>query len=196
MRPSCSSCGTRCDAGRPRDQERELFDTTLRDGWRSRTVSRQSCRRRVMRNPFGLGDQPVRCARHPGPRRHRWPGWRRACCGWRGLARRSAPSARWPALRARARACWGRPPIRSGCKSSGMGLGAAGGIAGGIGGLANLWRHRRQSLSDAARLASNAGRVVGGVVAAVADNDALKQAGGYLGRQARPGAVSIRCSRR
>ena len=37
-----------------------------------------------------------------------------------------------------------------------------------------------QSLSDAARLASNAGRVVGGV-GSIADSDALKQAGGWLG---------------
>ena len=45
----------------------------------------------------------------------------------------------------------------------GMGLGAAGGIAGGIGGLANLAGTGVQSLTDAARLASNVGRVVGGV---------------------------------
>ena len=62
----------------------------------------------------------------------------------------------------------------------GMGLGAAGGIAGGIGGLANLASTGVNSLSDAARLASNAGRVVGGV-GAMADNDVLKQAGGWLG---------------
>ena len=62
----------------------------------------------------------------------------------------------------------------------GMGLGAAGGIAGGIGGLANLWGTGVQSLGDAARLASNAGRVVGGV-GQVADNDVLRQAGGWLG---------------
>ena len=61
-----------------------------------------------------------------------------------------------------------------------MGLGAAGGIAGGIGGLANLWSTGVQSLGDAARLASNAGRVVGGV-GAIADNDVLRQAGGWLG---------------
>jgi hypothetical protein len=62
----------------------------------------------------------------------------------------------------------------------GMGLGAAGGIAGGIGGLANLASTGVQSLGDAARLASNAGRVVGGV-GAIADNDVLRQAGGWLG---------------
>lgn len=62
----------------------------------------------------------------------------------------------------------------------GMGLGAAGGIAGGIGGLANLWSSGVSSLGDAARLASNAGRVVGGV-GAIADNDVLRQAGGWLG---------------
>jgi hypothetical protein len=62
----------------------------------------------------------------------------------------------------------------------GMGLGAAGGIAGGLGGLANLWSSGVQSLGDAARLASNAGRVVGGV-GAIADNDIVRQAGGWLG---------------
>ena len=62
----------------------------------------------------------------------------------------------------------------------GMGLGAAGGIAGGIGGLANLAGTGINSLGDAARLASNAGRVVGGV-GAIADNDVLRQAGGWLG---------------
>jgi hypothetical protein len=65
-------------------------------------------------------------------------------------------------------------------RKAGMGLGAAGGIAGGIGGIANLAGTGVQSLSDAARLASNAGRVVGGV-GSIADNDALKQAGGWLG---------------
>jgi hypothetical protein len=62
----------------------------------------------------------------------------------------------------------------------GMGLGAAGGIAGGLGGLSNLWSSGVSSLGDAARLASNAGRVVGGV-GAIADNDVLRQAGGWLG---------------
>ena len=62
----------------------------------------------------------------------------------------------------------------------GMGLGAAGGIAGGIGGLSNLFSTGVNSLSDAARLASNAGRVVGGI-GSIADSDVLRQAGGYLG---------------
>jgi hypothetical protein len=62
----------------------------------------------------------------------------------------------------------------------GLGLGAAGGIAGGVGGLAKLWSSGVTSLSDAARLASTAGRVVGGV-GAVADNDVLREAGGWLG---------------
>jgi hypothetical protein len=65
-------------------------------------------------------------------------------------------------------------------KRLGMGLGAAGGIAGGIGGLANLASTGVTSLGDAARLASNAGRVVGGV-GAIADSDVLRQAGGWLG---------------
>lgn len=62
----------------------------------------------------------------------------------------------------------------------GMGLGAAGGIAGGVGGLANLWGTGVNSLSDAARLASSAGRVVGGV-GSLAGSDVLGQAGGWLG---------------
>ena len=65
-------------------------------------------------------------------------------------------------------------------KKLGMGLGAAGGIAGGIGGIANLAGSGINSLGDAARLASNAGRVVGGV-GSIADNDILRQAGGWLG---------------
>ena len=65
-------------------------------------------------------------------------------------------------------------------RKAGLGLGAAGGIAGGIGGLANLASTGVNSLSDAARLASNAGRVVGGV-GRLSNNDVLRQAGGYLG---------------
>lgn len=65
-------------------------------------------------------------------------------------------------------------------RKAGLGLGAAGGIAGGIGGLANLASTGVNSLSDAARLASNAGRVVGGV-GRLSHNDVLRQAGGYLG---------------
>ena len=65
-------------------------------------------------------------------------------------------------------------------RKAGLGLGAAGGIAGGIGGLANLASTGVNSLSDAARLASNAGRVVGGV-GRLSNNDILRQAGGYLG---------------
>ena len=59
-------------------------------------------------------------------------------------------------------------------------LGAAGGIAGGVGGLSNLWSSGINSLGDAARLASNAGRVVGGI-GTLADSDVLRQGAGYLG---------------
>ena len=59
-------------------------------------------------------------------------------------------------------------------------LGAAGGIAGGVGGLSNLWSSGISSLGDAARLASNAGRVVGGI-GTLADSDVLRQGAGYLG---------------
>ena len=65
-------------------------------------------------------------------------------------------------------------------RKAGLGLGAAGGIAGGIGGLANLANTGINSLGDAARLASNAGRVVGGV-GSLSNNDMLRRAGGYLG---------------
>ena len=61
-----------------------------------------------------------------------------------------------------------------------QGLGAAGGIAGGVGGLTNLWSTGINSLGDAARLASNAGRVTGGL-GTLSDSDVLRQAGGYLG---------------
>ena len=68
----------------------------------------------------------------------------------------------------------------------GLGLSAAGGIAGGAGGLANLWNTGITSVSDAAKLASNAGRVVGGV-GQVADSDALKQAASYLSASGQAG---------
>ena len=69
----------------------------------------------------------------------------------------------------------------------GLGLGAVGGIAGGVGGLANLWGTGINSLSDAAQLAGNAGRVVGGI-GTVADSDVLKQAGTYLSAAGQGGA--------
>ena len=69
----------------------------------------------------------------------------------------------------------------------GMGLGAAGAITGGVSGLANLWGTGLNSVSDAARLASNAGRIAGGVGQA-ADNDALKQAASYLSATGQAGS--------
>ena len=63
----------------------------------------------------------------------------------------------------------------------GMGLGAVGGIAGGVGGLANLWGTGVQSLSDAAKLASSAGKITGALGSA-SGNDALRQASRYLGQ--------------
>ena len=101
--------------------------------------------------------------------------------------RRSAAWARSPAWPARVPVCSGRRRIRSGCNGLGMGLGAAGGIAGGLGGLSNLWSSGIGSLGDAARLASNAGRVVGGI-GTLSDSDVLRQAGGYLGAAGQLGA--------
>lgn len=69
----------------------------------------------------------------------------------------------------------------------GLGLGAAGGIAGGVGGLANLASTGVNSLSDVARLAGNAGRVVGGAGAA-SDQDLLRDIGGYLSAAGQGGA--------
>lgn len=64
---------------------------------------------------------------------------------------------------------------------AGLGLGALGGVLGGVGGLANLWGTGVQSLSDAARLASSAGKITGALGSA-SGNDALRQASRYLGQ--------------
>ena len=63
---------------------------------------------------------------------------------------------------------------------AGQVLGAVGGLAGGASGLANLWGTGINSLSDAARLASSAGKVTGALGAATGV-PGLQQAGSYLG---------------
>jgi hypothetical protein len=63
---------------------------------------------------------------------------------------------------------------------AGQVLGAVGGLAGGAGGLANLWGTGITSLSDAARLASSAGKVTGALGSATGV-PGLQQAGSYLG---------------
>lgn len=63
----------------------------------------------------------------------------------------------------------------------GLGLGAAGGILGGLSGLSSLWGTGVQSLSDAAKLASGVGKITGAVGSA-SGNDALRQASRYLGQ--------------
>lgn len=70
---------------------------------------------------------------------------------------------------------------------AGLGLGALGGILGGVGGLANLWGTGVQSLSDAARLASSAGKITGALGSA-SGSDALRQAGRYLGQAGQLGS--------
>ena len=63
---------------------------------------------------------------------------------------------------------------------AGQVLGAVGGLAGGASGLANLWGTGINSLSDAARLASSAGKVTGALGSATGV-PGLQQAGSYLG---------------
>ena len=70
---------------------------------------------------------------------------------------------------------------------AGLGLGALGGILGGVGGLANLWGTGVQSLSDAARLVSSAGKITGALGSA-SGSDALRQAGRYLGQAGQLGS--------
>ena len=65
-------------------------------------------------------------------------------------------------------------------KRAGQVLGAVGGLAGGASGLANLWGTGIHSLSDAARLASSAGKVTGALGSATGV-PGLQQAGSYLG---------------
>lgn len=64
-------------------------------------------------------------------------------------------------------------------RNVGLGLGIAGGLAGGAGGLANLWSSGVNTLSDAARLASSAGKVTG-ALGRIPGADPLQQAGRYL----------------
>jgi hypothetical protein len=65
-------------------------------------------------------------------------------------------------------------------RNLGLGLGIAGGLAGGLGGLTNVLGGGITSLSDAARLAQSAGKVVGSL-GRIPGADPLKQAGQYLG---------------
>jgi hypothetical protein len=65
-------------------------------------------------------------------------------------------------------------------RNLGLGLGIAGGLAGGIGGLSNVLSGGVNTLSDAARLAQSAGKVVGSL-GRIPGADPLKQAGQYLG---------------
>jgi hypothetical protein len=65
-------------------------------------------------------------------------------------------------------------------KRAGQVLGAVGGLAGGASGLANLWGTGINSLSDAARLASSAGKMTGALGSATGV-PGLQQAGSYLG---------------
>ena len=73
-------------------------------------------------------------------------------------------------------------------QKAGTALGALGAVAGGAGGLANLWGTGVQNLSDAARLASSAGRITGAVGSA-SGNEQLRQAGRYLGQAGQVGQV-------
>ena len=75
-----------------------------------------------------------------------------------------------------------------GLQRAGLYLGALGGLAGGAGSLANLWGTGVQNLTDAARLASGAGRITGAVGSA-SRNPELQQAGRYLGQAGQIGQV-------
>jgi hypothetical protein len=65
-------------------------------------------------------------------------------------------------------------------RNLGLGLGIAGGLAGGIGGLSNVLGSGVHSLSDAARLAQSAGKITGSL-GRIPGADPLKQASRYLG---------------
>jgi hypothetical protein len=65
-------------------------------------------------------------------------------------------------------------------RNLGLGLGIAGGLAGGIGGLTNVLGGGIHSLSDAARLAQSAGRITGSL-GRIPGADPLQQASRYLG---------------
>jgi hypothetical protein len=65
-------------------------------------------------------------------------------------------------------------------RNIGLGLGVAGGLAGGIGGLTNVLSGGVKSLSDAARLAQSAGKITG-ALGRIPGADPLQQASQYLG---------------
>jgi hypothetical protein len=73
-------------------------------------------------------------------------------------------------------------------RNVGLGLGIAGGLAGGIGGLTSTLSGGVSSLSDAARLASSAGKVTG-ALGRIPGADPLKQASRYLGLAGQLGQV-------
>ena len=73
-------------------------------------------------------------------------------------------------------------------QKAGLALGALGGVAGGAGGLANLWGTGINSLTDAARLASSAGRITGALGSA-SGNEGLRQAARYLGQAGQLGSL-------
>ena len=73
-------------------------------------------------------------------------------------------------------------------QQAGLALGALGGVAGGAGGLANMWGTGINSLTDAARLASSAGRITGALGSA-SGNEGLRQAARYLGQAGQLGSL-------
>jgi hypothetical protein len=65
-------------------------------------------------------------------------------------------------------------------RNLGLGLGLAGGLAGGIGGLSSVLGGGINTVADAARLAQSAGRITGSL-GRIPGADPLRQAGQYLG---------------
>ena len=164
-------------AGTATPQERELYGKTMdmaQDwNWRASTPQESDA------NPFGMGDQLVGALMTLAlGATGGLAGGALAAGG--GLASTLGSLGTLSGIAGTGAGVLGQATDQEWLQKLGMGLGAAGGIAGGVGGLANLWSTGIQGLGDAARLASNAGRVVGGA-GSIADNDALRQAGGWLG---------------
>ena len=148
------------DAGTATPQERELYG---RDAWAWRRIGTSAplCPRPATPLTRSATTCSVPLARWPLALPGAWPGarWPRAVA-WPAP---SARSARWAALPARVPACSGRRRTRNGCRSLAWAWVPRAASPAGVGGLANLWSTGVQVSGDAARLASNAGRVVGGV---------------------------------
>ena len=165
-------------SGQATPQEQELFKTTYKSlmdqNWRASVPQESDA------NPFGIGDNLIGALGILGLGATGGLAAAPLFAGGAGLATTLGSLGTLSGIAGTGAGVLGGALEEPWLSKLGMGLGAAGGIAGGIGGLANLASTGVSSLGDAARLASNAGRVVGGV-GAIADSDVLRQAGGWLG---------------